>query len=442
MKIIISIKTRLLLVFILILITISYFAPERSDQVKVISTFPATVCPAIGNKVSSIAGVVSPKIGRRLIDGTSKKIVAGRSSQIPLTKSSILVEGNQGTALTFVNNKWKAVVPCSVSNGQQWFIGGSASLTSKSLLYIVNSGFSDSNVKVEVFTPNGPVEEKNFLIAQNDTKKISVDTLAPGVDEIVIGVTTMSGRVSSFLFDERKKGLKSLGADFVTPAAELSKQIQITTIPGLIGVLNSNNNSVNQSIRLFVPGKIDANIEVTINSNDGNFVPDGLAELKVTAQRVLSIPLENAPSNQPFSLMINSDQPVLASIFSNFTFGRSNEITWSTSSNSLSNWSANLTGSIPILTFTGSKIEVLIKANGINGKKIEKNLKGRDFASWQSPVGLNRVQVFAKSKGISGGLILLPPSGNIGISSIPMNNGANIETASEPLSDASVITRR
>jgi hypothetical protein len=52
------------------------------------------------------------------------------------------------------------------------------------------------------------------------------------------------------------------------------------------------------------------------------------------------------------------------------------------------------------------------------------------------------VQVTALGKGISGGVILLPLEANIGISSIPMNNGANLETASEPISDASVITRR
>ena len=97
---------------------------------------------------------------------------------------------------------------------------------------------------------------------------------------------------------------------------------------------------------------------------------------------------------------------------------------------------------VVVVVVVGNKIEVVIEANGINGKKIEKNLKGQDFISWQSPVGLNRIQVFAKTKGVSGGLILLPLTGNIGLSSIPMNNGANLETASEPLSDASVITRR
>jgi hypothetical protein len=121
MKTRISVKSILLIGFLFISLLISLFAPEPNDQIKVISAYPATVCPAIGNNVSSIAGVASAKIGRRLIDGFSKKLNPGRSNQIPLTKSSILVEGNSETALTFANNKWKAVVPCSVSNGKQWF---------------------------------------------------------------------------------------------------------------------------------------------------------------------------------------------------------------------------------------------------------------------------------------------------------------------------------
>jgi hypothetical protein len=35
----------------------------------------------------------------------------------------------------------------------------------------------------------------------------------------------------------------------------------------------------------------------------------------------------------------------------------------------------------------------------------------------------------------------MPEVGSIGSSYIPMNNGANLETAAEPIADASVITR-
>jgi hypothetical protein len=332
-------------------------------------------------------------------------------------------------------------VPCSVSNGTQWFVGGSGALTSKSYLYIVNSGFSQSLVDLEVFTPNGALEPKSVSIPQNSTKKLSVDSLVPGEDVIVIGVKTQSGRVSSYLFDERKKGLRSLGADFIAPIGSSSKKVTISAISGLTGKLVTQSNSVSHAMRVLVPGKIDANVSVTINSNDGNFIPVGLAELKVKSQRVLNIPLTFAPTNQAFSIIIDSDQPLLASVLSTFNYGKSSEIAWATAADDLAKWSVNLTGSRPTLTFSGKKINVSISATGINGKKITKTITGSNFATWRPPVGLNRLQITANKKGISGGVIFLPDAGGIGSSYIPMNNGANLETASEPIADASVITR-
>jgi hypothetical protein len=156
---------------------------------------------------------------------------------------------------------------------------------------------------------------------------------------------------------------------------------------------------------------------------------------------VLNIPLTFAPTNQAFSIIIDSDQPLLASVLSTFTYGKSSEIAWATAADDLAKWSVNLTGSRPTLTFSGKKINVSISATGTNGKKITKNVTGSNFAIWRPPVGLNRLQITANNKGISGGVIFLPEVGSIGSSYIPMNNGANLETASEPIADASVITR-
>ena len=52
-----NIKVLAITLALLILASFSYFAPERSEQVKLTSSYPATVCPAIGNKVSSIAAL-------------------------------------------------------------------------------------------------------------------------------------------------------------------------------------------------------------------------------------------------------------------------------------------------------------------------------------------------------------------------------------------------
>jgi hypothetical protein len=428
-------------IILVLLAGLSYFAPERDEQIKLTSSYPATVCPAIGNKVSSIAALTSSKIDRRLIDGVSKRLNPGKGNVIPLKNASLLVEGNPGTSLTFANNGWKSVVPCSVSNGEQWFVGGSGGLTSKSFLYIVNSGFSESAVDLELFTLNGPIESKLVTVPQNSTKKIAIDSLVPGEESIALAVKTRSGRVSSYLFDERKKGLKALGADFVSPVGQARKQVVIPAISGLFGKLSQNTNSVSHTLRLLVPSSIDANVDISVNSDDGKFIPVGLSQLNIKSQRVFNVPLAFAPTNQPFSLIIESDQPILASVLSNFSYGKSYEIAWATGADELSKWSVNLTGSKPTLTFVGERIDIQISATGTNGKKFEKKLTGSNFLVWRAPVGLNKLEVLANRTGISGGVIFLPEAGGIGSSYIPMNNGANLETASEPVSDARVISR-
>jgi len=429
------------IVILTLLAGLSYFAPERDEQIKLTSSYPATVCPAIGNNVSSIAALTSSKTDRRLIDGISKRLNSGKGNVIPLKNASLLVEGNPGTSLTFANNAWKSVVPCSVSNGEQWFIGGSGGLTSKSFLYIVNSGFSESAVDLELFTLNGPIESKLVTIPQNSTKKIAIDSLVPGEESIALAVKTKSGRVSSYLFDERRKGLKALGADFVAPVGQARKQVVIPAISGLFGKLSQNTNSVSHTLRLLVPSSIDANVDISVNSDDGKFIPVGLSQLNIKSQRVFNVPLAFAPTNQPFSVIIESDQPLLASVLSNFSYGKSSEIAWATGADELSKWSVNLTGSKPTLTFVGDRIDIQISAIGTNGKKFEKKLTGSNFLLWRAPVGLNKLEVLANRTGISGGVIFLPEVGGIGSSYIPMNNGANLETASEPVSDARVISR-
>lgn len=420
---------------------IAYAAPSRNEQVKITYSYPATVCPGSYNKAPAIAALPNSKIGRRVIEGKIQKFSTKSASAITLGGAALLVDGNPGTSLTFSNNGWKAVVPCSVSNGEQWFVGGSGALTSKSILSIVNSGFSESSVEVEIFTPTGPVEVKPVTISSNSTKNISIDSLAPGEDSLVIAVKTKSGRVSSFLFDDRKRGLRSLGADFVAPVGAPTKLLTIPAISGLRGKMATASNSSTHSLRLMVPGTIDANVEVSINSNDGNFVPVGLAEIEVKSQRVLNIPLTFAPAKEAFSIIVKSDQPILGSVLSTYTIGRSGEIAWATGVDELSRLTMNLTGSKPLVAFSGANINVTIDAVGTNGKKYKVDVKGSNFAIWQAPIGLNRIQFVSRSKGTTGGIILQPEGVGIGSSYIPLNTGANLESASEPISDADVISR-
>ena len=88
----IDLKKLAIPVAFLVLASLSYYAPERSQQIELTSSYPATVCPAIGNKISSIAALTSTKINRRSIDGSSKRLNPGKSSVIPMKNDAILLK--------------------------------------------------------------------------------------------------------------------------------------------------------------------------------------------------------------------------------------------------------------------------------------------------------------------------------------------------------------
>ena len=66
----------------------------------------------------------------------------------------------------------------------------------------------------------------------------------PGEEAVAVHVATRSGRVTSFLYDQRKKGLSSLGSDFVSSTSSPSTRLVIPT------VLQSSSGKVVTSIQI------------------------------------------------------------------------------------------------------------------------------------------------------------------------------------------------
>jgi hypothetical protein len=194
---------------------------------------------------------------------------------------------------------------------------------------------------------------------------------------------------------------------------------------------------------LFVPGTVDANIDVEVNTADGSFVPLGFSQRTITQQRTIDLPFTFATANKPFAVKVSSDQPIFASVFSQFKYGNNFEIAWSGMAEGLKEFSANLAGSIPTFNFAGELIDVQINYSLSNGKKGTQSISAQNFATWTAPSGVNQFQVISKRSDTYGGLIILPESAAAGIGStyIPFNSGSQLETTSEPVIDARVISR-
>lgn len=419
----------------------SFLVPGTQKSGTVTTSYPATACPNIST--SSVAILSKKDLKIRNISPKSISFKTANTTTIAVQNSPILIAGNPSNTLVFSNSGWKAASTCSISDGDEWFLGGSGTLTSKSQLVVINSGLSNSIIDVTVYSSNGLAGKNSYTISPNSELTVGLDSLAPGQDNLTTHVQTRAGRISSFLIDQRNRGLKSLGADYIPAITNPQTTVYIPGISDLTGKLVASNNQVGHTLRLFVPGTIDANVDIEVNTADGSFVPLGFSQRTISQQKTIDLPFTFATGNKPFGVKITSDQPLFASVFSQFKFGNNFEIAWAGMAEEMTQYSANLAGSTPVINFAGEQINIQINFTQSNGKKGTKNLAGQNFVSWQAPSAINQFQIVSNNPKTFGGLAILPESVGAGIGStyLPLNNGARLETTSAPIIDARVISR-
>ena len=425
-------------------LVVALTVPHNEAKMTLSQSFPATTCPSDPSQATTTATLPSSKIAVREI--APKKSITLRTASVYNYQigAPLLIDSSPLTTISSAHTgSWNAEVLCAVGTPDEWFIGGSGSLTSQGYFDIVNSGLSDSMVDIYPYTSKAALPVTSVVIKANSEKEVGLDALAPSEDSVAFHVLTRSGRSTTFLFDQRKKGLSSLGGEFVEPTSSPSS---LVVLPGIINSTSRTYGSLTNTLRLLVPGSVDANLHVVIHASDGSFAPSGLDQFHLAHGVVKDISLSNIIAASPYSVVIQSDQPVLASINSH----TSSDLAWSTSALPISqltmNFGANLGNAQPTFAFISpsGSVSVVIQWKGIGGKSGTVRLAGSDIALWRPTTSLTRV-TFTSAGGSStptnatyGAMISIGG----GISYLPLNQGAALESARTPVVDARVITHQ
>ena len=415
-------------------------APSINFGTRVVdASYPATVCPGAVTGSQSIAYLPNPKIAVRSVKTGSTGLRAARTYRYSLS-APLFADGNaQSIMAAYTLNGWLATTICSAGNADSWFVGGSAGISSAGYLDLVNSGLSESTVDLFPFSPKGAAAMVSVVIPANSEKKVLLDSLAPGEEKIVVHAITRAGRVTAFALDIRKKGLRSLGADYVSPALNASKHL---VLPGLINSLGKDS-QLNQSVRVLVPGAVDATVSATIFSIDGSFSPVGLDNLRLPHGKVVEIALPQLTVSTPFAIVIDGDQPVVAGALSQTKKGAS-DFAWSGGAQELPKGEAlslNMGGYSPLLSFySDGAVNIRISYNLTSGKSRQAVVKGDRRGSWRSPGAVNRIEVTSLNSKTYGA-ILFSGAANSGLSYLPLQAGASLQNSVVPRADAGVISR-
>ena len=397
-------------------------------------SFPAVVCPPNPAGVTTVTSVSSKKTPFYRVGNKSTKLVSINKLRYSSVSDPILLQSEGLTPVSFQSRTgvWAGSVLCTAPATSQWFVGGTSDVSSKGVVYIVNSGLSVSIADVFTWSENGEQAVKTVSLKANSSVAIKLDSLAPGDSNIVVKVVARSGRVNSYLVDERVKGLKKLGGDSVNAISAPARKFVITGIPQQL----VNKKVPSHYLRLFVPGVADANFTLELLSSNGRFIPTGFNERKLVSGKVVEVKLKPEVAKGAFAIKLTSDQPLLAAIRSRATSNGNSDFVWITPSPVLAPLKIAIGGISPKIFFAGDAIAVDLRVEFSNGKIKEQSITGSDLVGWQVPNNAIAITVLSAGVDNFAGALIAAKSG---YAFFPIASGAELTKVAIPSSNIRVL---
>ena len=431
----------------------------------VVHSFSPTTCPTSAN--SGIVTAVLPSQKVQIHDVfASKKVLKYRNSgsiSHQIGNSPLLVSGNSGTtfAIQTKSSAWTGATICTAGISDSWFVGGSADITSQSYLSLVNSGLSDAVLDITAYSEKGLIAKLSYSVKQCSQKDIRLDSIAPGSSAIALHLITRSGRITSYLFDERKKGLRTYGGDYVNAQSFSSPTLFIAGIPvnttqkakapsSSTSVkkkikTTTNSMSVKHILRIMNAGDIKTTATVQVSNSQSVITPIGLNAISLSPGIVREISLDGDLGDGSFGVKISADQNLVASVYTYYESQSFRDFVWSTPSQSadeLANGpiTLNLGGLEPTLSLVSDNIDVVISWTDIKGKVSSTTFHESDFLQWQVPANTRQLSITRTPRGasLSGGALTW--RGASGIAFLPLKSGSILDTAAKPISNAATIS--
>jgi hypothetical protein len=347
-------------------------------------SYPAVVCPPTLPGLASQISLASRKTPFQRLQNRTTKTEPVKVLRLPVKKDSLVFASEGVTPVVWQSKSgsWAGGALCTGPATSQWFVGGTADITTRGRLIVVNSGLSDAVIDIQSYTENGKQPLRTITVVSKNYLVIPVDSLAPGDKYLTVHVAPRSGRINAFMIDEQGKGLSALGGDLVNFAPGASKSVMIPAIPHQI---SRNSKALAHTLRVLTPGDVDASVTAEVLSSDGVFVPVGLTSRSISAGIVTEFQFTPKITSSILGIRITSTEPVVAAIKSTVTVSGKKDFVWSTSAPALVPLTIAITGLTPLVSFTGESINVSLDVTLNNGKVVRKNVKGTDIATWRAP---------------------------------------------------------
>lgn len=425
------IQSAIYLAIALVITSFAALQPDPVDSVVRTSSIPATVCPKFDDEVRTTALLPSSKTRIKSAASRKPNFIKARVNPYLINNNSIVVEGSEVTSAVIRTRSgaFTAATTCLIGDGDQWFVGAKGSLGSRSRILAINSGLSTSSLEVTAYTSEGLAGTRSLAIPAVSQREIRVDALAPGATATAIRVLTQSGRVSTYLIEEASRGLQTLGGDFIasqSPSTEL-------TIPA-IPASRAGRSITDHRIYVIATGNRAAVIDVELLSGGSRFTPVGLSEVTVEPGQLQQLRLPKELGRRPASVLIKSTEEIAATVSSSI----GNEFAWSAPALGIQEFTINVGGLEPFMTFVAKAIRVEVEITSRTGKKSLERLTGSEILNWKVPANSRRISIMS-AEAIHLGMSW---STGDGFTSMALNPGTELERSSTPIFDIDALFDR
>ena len=424
----------LIIAVVIATLTFSNLTSVSITQSDFSENYPPVVCPSTPAGESSAISVPSTQTGSRVLGKKTVIFKPTRTLRLMQSSSPTILETKNMTSPVWQIKKgvWAGATICSAPSISQWFVGGTADVTSKGKLFLINSGLSEAIIDVEIWSESGIRPPKVVTLKANSSVVQTLDSLDPGAKRIALHIAPRSGRVNAFLVDERGRGLKSLGGDMVNASPDPSKVVVIPAIPHM----KRSGKALGHTLRVIAPGDVDARISVELISTKGTFIPVGFDGRAIKAGIVTEIALNPELVPGTFALKITSDRPIVASVYSTTFAQAKSDFVWSTSTAEMKEYSLAVSGLAPTLVFSGEKISVSLSILYTDKKEKKLTVTGEGIATFKVPENARTINFTKVSDKTVGGALI---SSQSGYGYLPLNPGSELTRVLLPSANIRVL---
>jgi hypothetical protein len=183
----------------------------------------------------------------------------------------------------------------------------------------VNPESAPAQLDIDLYSEAGPINTPTILAhhglvvdAATARTPISLTTLAADAGKqprsaVAVHISVRVGRIAAGLLDAEQR--KGAGIDWLAPVDEPATSAVIPGIPGGKG---------ERSLFLFTPDPGGALVHLSLAGPNGTFTPatekGAIDTVALDGAKVVRVSLTEAAQQEDFSVLLHSDEPVLASV--------------------------------------------------------------------------------------------------------------------------------